>query len=202
MSISTSSIATQLGIGSGVDMTGLANQLAEAQFAGRNQRLTIQSETLERRISLAGSIRSSFSSFAAALGDRLRTGDLAPLPSITNASVATVSSPLGSIGSGTYSLEVTNLASNQVLSGPIYASASDAVGAGTLSIRFGNTGTASFTEDTARAPLTIDVAAGATLADVASAINGKNAGLNAYVAQTANGAQLVVKGGEGAYNMS
>ena len=66
MSISASSIASSLGIGSGVDMTGLAVQLAEAQFAGRNQRLTTQSETLERRISLAGSIRSSFSTFATA----------------------------------------------------------------------------------------------------------------------------------------
>ncbi|EDL49945.1 flagellar filament capping protein FliD [Erythrobacter sp. SD-21] len=200
MSISTSSIATQLGIGSGVDMTGLASQLAEAQFAGRNERLTIQSETLERRISLAGSIRSSLSAFAAALGDRLRTGDLAPLPNITNASVAAVSSPLGSIGKGTYSLKVTKLASNQVLSGPIYSNPSDTVGAGTLTFRFGNTDTTSFTEDVTRSPLTIEIAAGATLADVASAINGKNAGLNAYVAQTANGAQLVVKGADGVKN--
>ena len=85
MSISSSSIATSLGIGSGVDMTGLAEQLAEAQFAGRNQRLADKSETPERRISLAGSIRSSLSTFATALGDRLRTGDLAPLPTISNA---------------------------------------------------------------------------------------------------------------------
>ena len=200
MSISTSSIATQLGIGSGVDMTGLAAQLAEAQFAGRTQRLANQAEVLERRISLAGSIRSSLSSFSAALGDRLRTGDLAPLPTITNASVATVSSPLGSVGKGTYSLEVAKLASNQVLSGPTYSSAVDTVGAGTLTIRFGNTSTASFAEDTARAPVTIDVAAGQTLADVASAINGKNAGLSAYVAETASGAQLVIKGADGAKN--
>ena len=62
-------------VGSGVDMTGLAEQLAVAQFAGRNERLTLQSETLERRISLAGSIRSAFDP-ASALGDRLRTGDL------------------------------------------------------------------------------------------------------------------------------
>ena len=54
MSISASSIASSLGVGSGVDMTGLAEQLAVAQFAGRNERLTLQSETLERRISLAG----------------------------------------------------------------------------------------------------------------------------------------------------
>ena len=200
MSISTSSIASSLGIGSGVDMAGLATQLAEAQFAGRNQRLTDQSEMLERRISLAGSIRSSFSTFAAALGDRLRTGDLAPLPTITNPAVAAVSSPAGSIGKGSYSLEVTKLASSQVLTGPSYATAQDTVGAGTLTIRFGETSNAGFTEDTGRTPLTIDIDPGATLSDVAVAINAKNAGLNAYIAQTATGAQLVVKGADGVQN--
>ncbi|WP_370033392.1 flagellar filament capping protein FliD [Qipengyuania mesophila] len=200
MSISASSIATSLGIGSGVDMTGIAEQLAVAQFAGRNERLTLKAETLERRISLAGSIRSSFSTFASALGDRLRSGDIAPLPSISNTSVAAVSSPVGSVGKGSYSLEVTKLASNQVLRGPTYASASDTVGAGTLTIRFGETTNAAFTEDTGHAALSIDIAAGATLSSVASAINAKNAGLNAYVAQTSSGAQLVIKGAEGLQN--
>ncbi|WP_370187797.1 flagellar filament capping protein FliD [Qipengyuania sp.] len=200
MSISTSSIASTLGIGSGVDMTGIAEQLAVAQFAGRNERLTAKSETLERRISLAGSIRSTFSAFASALGDRLRTGDLAPLPSISNPAVATVASPLGSVGKGSYTLEVSKVASNQILRGPTYASASDTVGAGTLTIRFGETSNASFTEDTNHTPLSIDIASGATLSDVAAAINGKNAGLSAYVAQTSSGAQLVVKGAEGLQN--
>ncbi|WP_247711882.1 flagellar filament capping protein FliD [Qipengyuania qiaonensis] len=181
-------------------MAGLATQLAEAQFAGRNQRLVSQSEALEQRISLAGSIRSNFSAFASALGDRLRTGDLAPLPTITNSAVAAVSSPLGSIGKGSYSLEVTKLATGQVLTGPTYGNAQDTVGAGSLTIRFGQTSNASFAEDTARTPVTIDVAQGATLADVAAAINAKNAGLNAYVAQTTTGAQLVIKGADGAKN--
>ena len=158
-------------------MTGLAEQLAVAQFAGRNERLTLQSETLERRISLAGSIRSTLSTFASALGDRLRTGDLAPLPTISNSAVAAVSSPIGTIGKGTYSLEVTQLARNQVLSSPAYGSETDTVGVGTLTIRFGETTTGGFTEDTGHTPLTIDIAEGATLKDVARAINGQNAGL-------------------------
>jgi flagellar hook-associated protein 2 len=200
MNVSPSSIATTLGIGSGIDMAGLAVQLAEAQFAGRNERLTARSETLERQISLAGSIRSSFSLFASALGDRLRTGDLAPVPTISNASVASVSTPLGALGKGTYSLEVSSLASNQTLTGPVYASASDTVGAGTLTIRFGATSNAAFTENTERPPLALDIVPGSTLADVANAINSGNAGLTAYVAQTAAGAQLVMKGAEGLEN--
>lgn len=197
MNVSPSSIATTLGIGSGIDMAGLAVQLAEAQFAGRNERLTARSETLERQISVAGSIRNSFSLFASALGDRLRTGDLAPVPSITNPSVASVSSPLGSLGKGTYSLEVNRLASNQTLTGPVYTAASDTVGTGTLTIRFGATSNSGFTENTARPALALDIVPGSTLADVANAINSQNAGLTAYVAQTAAGAQLVMKGAEG-----
>ncbi len=200
MNVSPSSIATTLGIGSGIDMAGLAVQLAEAQFAGRNERLTAKSETLERQISLAGSIRSSLSVFASALGDRLRTGDLAPVPSINNSSVASVSSPLGSLGKGSYSLEVNTLASNQTLTGPVYGSADDIVGAGTLTIRFGATSNSGFTEDTARPALSLDIVPGSSLADVANAINSQNAGLTAYVAQTAAGTQLVMKGAEGLEN--
>lgn len=200
MNVPPSSIATTLGIGSGIDMAGLAVQLAEAQFAGRNERLTVKSETLERQISLAGSIRSSFSVFASALGDRLRTGDLAPVPTINNPSVASVSSPPGSLGKGSYSLAVNRLASNQTLTGPAYAAASDVTGAGTLTIRFGATSNTGFTENAARPAVALEILPGASLADVAKAINGQNSGVTAYVAQTAAGAQLVMKGAEGLEN--
>ena len=49
-------------------------------------------------------------------------------------------------------------------------------------------------------PLTINVAAGATLADVATQINGQNAGITAYVSNTSDGAKLVLKGANGAAN--
>jgi len=197
---SASSIASSLGIGSGVDMTGIANQLAEAQFAPRTQRLTERSEKLQQQISLAGSIRSALSQFASALGVRVRTGDLAPQPSITNGAVANVSSPVGSVGGGTYSLEVTQLATNQALASDTFTSASSLVGSGTLTIRFGATSQAAFTANGARPDVAVAVPSGATLSDIASAINAKRAGVNAYVAQTVNGAQLVVKGPEGQDN--
>ena len=196
---SASSIASSLGIGSGVDMTGIANQLAEAQFAPRTQRLTERSEKLQQQISLAGSIRSALSQFAIALGDRVRTGDLAPQPSITNGAVAGVSSPLGSVGKGSYSLEVTRLAASQALASPVYAASSSLVGTGTLTIRFGATSQGGFTPG-GQPDLSIAVPAGAKLSDVASAINAQRAGVTSYVAQTIGGAQLVVKGAEGRDN--
>lgn len=196
---SASSIATSLGIGSGVDMTAIANQLAEAQFAPRTQRLNERSEKLQQQISLAGSIRSALSQFASALGDRVRTGDLSPQASITNGAVASVSSPVGSIGKGTFSLEVTRLASSQALASAVLPSSTSTVGSGTLTIRFGATSEGGFTPGS-RADVPISIPAGAKLADVANAINAKRASVTAYVAQTPVGAQLVVKGPEGRDN--
>lgn len=48
--------------------------------------------------------------------------------------------------------------------------------------------------------MTIDIASGATLAEVASAINAKGAGVSAYVANTVDGAKLVLKGSDGSAN--
>lgn len=196
---SASSIATSLGIGSGVDMTGIANQLAEAQFAPRNQRLTERSEKLQQQISLAGSIRSALSQFASALGDRVRTGDLSPQPSITNSAVAGVSSPPGNVGKGSFSLEVTRLGASQALASSTFASSTSLVGSGTLTIRFGATSQTEFTPGS-RPDVSIAILSGAKLIDIAGAINAKRAGVTAYVAQTPSGAQLVVKGPEGRDN--
>ncbi|HWK42842.1 MAG TPA: flagellar filament capping protein FliD [Croceibacterium sp.] len=195
-----SSIISALGAGSGVDMTALAKNLADAQFAGRTQRLTAKSEALEQKISVAASLKNSLSLLASALGDRVRAGDLAVTPQIANASVATVSSPSGTAQSGSYSLEVLSLAKGQTLASSAFASGTSTVGAGSLTIRFGTTTGSSFTEDTAHTAVTIDVVSGATLADVAQSINASKSGVTAYVATTAEGAQLVLKGATGELN--
>lgn len=193
-----SSIISNLGAGSGIDMVKLASDLADAQFALRNDRLAAQSEVLERQISAASSLKNTLSMLASALGDRVRNGDLAVKPQIGNPSVATATSPLGSSGSGSYSLEVLALARGQALSSTAFADPAAVIGAGSLTFRFGTTDGTSFTADTAQEAVTVDVASGSTLSDIANAINAKNAGINAYVAQTAQGAQLVLKGPEGA----
>src|SRR5690606_20244659 len=136
---SIGSIVTALGGGSGVDMVKLASDLAAAQFALRNDRLVTQGEQLERQISAASSIKNSLSILASALGDRVRTGDLSARPSVVNSSVATASSPVGTSGSGTYSLEVFSLAKSQTLASPAFADSAAVVGAGTLTFRFGAT---------------------------------------------------------------
>ena len=195
----TASLVSSLGGGSGIDMTGLAEQLAAAQYAARLDQITAKSDKLGTQISSASTLKSMISSLASSLGDRVRTGDLAATPQIANSTIAQVSKGAAT-GRGTTTLEVTSLAKGQTLVTPALASDSTPVGAGTLTLRFGTISGTSFAADTARAAVDIAIPTGATLSDVASAINAKGAGVTAYVATGTNGAQLVLKGADGAAN--
>ena len=88
-----------------------------------------------------------------------------------------------------------------MLVSPTYTSADDLVGEGTLRVRFGTIDGATFAENGASTPLEIAVNASDTLQSLAAKISGESGGaLEAYVAQGQNGAQLVIKGQEGAAN--
>jgi len=196
---SSTSIVTALGGGSGIDMKALANNLADASFAARTSRLEEQTAQVDRQISQASSLKSKILGLASAIGTRVRTGDLAQAPLIANAAVAAVTAGTGT-ASGSYSLEVTRLASAQAITSPPFAAATTPVGSGSLTIRFGTVTGAAFAEDPAHAALDVTIPAGATLADVAGAINAAGAGITAYVANAADGARLVLKGKDGAVN--
>lgn len=197
---STSSIVSALGGGSGIDMVGLAARLAAAQFDGRIAQLDGKSTQADQQISLASALKNKLLTFASALGDRVRAGDLAALPSVANPAIASATRPLGTVtASGSYSLEVLMLASRQAIASPLASSPTAPTGSGTLTIRFGTVGT-SFAEDSAHAPVTITVPTSATLADVATSINASASGISAYVATGVDGARLVIKGAEGSAN--
>ncbi len=196
-SSATAQIISSLGAGSGINTSQLAEQLAAAQFASRKDQLAAKTEKLTAQISSASNLRSLMTTLSSSIGSLIRTGDLAVNPSITNAGVASVTKGTAT-GSGSYSLEVTSLANSQRLLMPAYPASTSPVGSGTLTLRFGTVSGSSFNPDATQAPVDITIAAGATLADVASAINASGSGVSAYVANGTAGAQLVLKGKEGA----
>jgi len=180
-------------------MAALAESLATAQFATRIDRLTAQAETVDRQISAVASLRGQITQLASAVGERVRTGDLAVQPQIANSAVATVSKGIAT-GSGSYTLEVSELAAAQVLSSPAIATPTTVMGAGSLTLRFGTIAAGVLNEDLTHAPITVTIASGSTLNDVAAAINGARAGVTAYVLNGTDGAHLMFKGSTGAAN--
>lgn len=193
-----SSIISSLGAGSGVDFIQLADDLSDATYAFRRDNLAARNEALEARISSAAVLRSSLNELAGALGDRMRSGDLAPRATIGDPSVASVRTTSGIAPSGSYSLEVSQLAKGQTLVSNAYASQSDLVGEGTLTIRFGTVDGGGFSEDPEATAFDIAVGADDTLQSLASRISAQSNGrIEAYVASGTEGAQLVVKGEDG-----
>ncbi len=196
-----SSIIATLGVGSGINFSQLANDISEASFGFRREQLETRNQTLDARISAASLLRNSLTNLTSSLGDRIRSGDLAPTVNIANSAVASASVLAGTNPQGNYSLEVSQLAQEQLLTSNAFTSGEDNVGEGTLRFRFGTVDGASFTEDTSNTPLEIAVEASDTLQSLAVKVASASSGaLTAYVAEGTNGAQLVIKGEEGAAN--
>lgn len=198
--LQTQSLVTMLGGGSGIDMAALANNLATAQFEARTANLTDKQTKLNTQVSTASNIKSQLLALDTSLGTLVRSGSLARTPSVANSSVATASLSGTSQPSGSYSLEVTQVATAQRVASQAYSSSTATVGSGTLTLNFGTVSGSTFTQDTTHAAVNITIPTGATLADVATAINSANAGVSAYVTNTTSGAQLVLRGSEGAAN--
>lgn len=198
-SLTSSSLITALGGGSGVDMAALASNLAAAQFQVRTGALSSKSDTLTTKISTASNIKSMLLSLNTSLGTLVRSGELARTPSVANTAVAAATLSGTAQPSGSYSLEVTKLATGQHIAMNAYASSADLIGSGTLTIRFGTVAGDSFNQGS-QPSVQINIDGDDTLADAAKAINASEAGLTAYVANTADGAQLVVKGADGSSN--
>ncbi|AUX68771.1 hypothetical protein CHX26_03920 [Porphyrobacter sp. HT-58-2] len=201
MTTAGSSIISALGAGSGVDFITLAQDISAATFAAQRDQIAARKTALEAQISAAGQLRGAITGLASALGDRIRTGDLAPRGDLANPAVARVSVPAGLSPRGNFQLEVTQLASSQTLVAPALASRDALVGEGTFTLRFGTVDGASFNPDAARPVIDIAVTATDTLATLAVRINQASGGaVQAYVANGTGGAQLVMKGREGAAN--
>lgn len=193
-----SALATALGGGTGVDMTQLATNVASAEFAGQLANLATKNTTLTTQISQATQLRSDLLALSTSLGNAVQSGSLSASPTVANGTVASASLPIGESGAASsYSLEVDSLASPQVLASPTYASATTTVGSGTLTINTGTIANGSFTAGSV-APVAVTIPSGATLSDVAAAINSAGAGVTAYIATIGAHVQLVLKGAQGA----
>lgn len=183
VSISSSTTAGAAG-GSVINVSSLVSQLVAASEAPQQSLITAQTTTVTANLSALGTLKSALSSFQSAL---------TPLstPNSFNDQTANSSDPLiftASAGvdavSGSYSVSVSQLATaQQLLSAPVVAGSSAALGTGTLNLTLG-TGSLSVTVD----------ASNNTLSGIAAAINtaSNNPGISATVITGTDGAHLLL----------
>lgn len=189
--MATSSSLSSLGVGSGLDV----NSIITGLMAIEKKPLTnLQSaeKTINTQISEVGKIKSALSKFRD-LAAKLAGTDFWKQTTGTSGSSAVAVTTDGNATPGSYSVQVSSLASAQAIATSTYASSSALVGAGTLSIETGTWGAnqASFTSGGAATAITI--AADDTLASVRDKINASGAAVSASILTDATGARLVIR---------
>ena len=197
---------TSLNSGSGVDTASLVTSLVQAQFATKTDQLKTQADALTAQISGVTTLKNTIATFASALKSLSTGGTLQTQPVSSNSSVLTASALPGAKLAGlTSSITVSQLASAQVAtSTTAVASRSTVIGSGQLTLTLGSaTYSADGTQMTgftagSGTPVTLNLT-NASLDDVATAINGANAGVTASVVTDADGsAYLSLRGASGA----
>lgn len=182
-------IASALGIGSGINTSQLVSDLTNASFGPREDAVQGRLETASARVSALASAKSSLETFSKALSDLLQGTAYRGQPVSNDPSIATVGLIPGGTPKGLPAqLEVLQLATAQVLQSTALTDSAAVAGTGTLKLTVGTTETL------------INVAPPGTLADLASAINGANAGVTASIVTDQSGARLVLKGETGTDN--
>lgn len=212
------SIISSLGAGSGINTTSLVTQLVEIEKAPREERLDSTEEKLEAQISAYGTLQSSLSELQGVL-DPLSDNDTFNARSVAfpDTDVITPNSVDAGAQTGTYQIEVVDVAQSQSLATGAYADKDEALNeAGTLTISFGtwtydedadpdadadtDQDPYSFATNDARAALNITVEASDSLQDIADKINAEDADVQASVLLVDGQYQLLLTAPSGADN--
>ncbi|ADE15426.1 flagellar hook-associated 2 domain protein [Nitrosococcus halophilus Nc 4] len=185
---------TSAGVGSGLDIESLVSQLVAAEGQPQRLRLDRREARLQTTLSAMGTLKSELANFQNAVsGLSSLSAFQGTKASVGNTSLLTASAT-AEAATGTYSVEVQQLAQAQKLASKTFADSHTVISTGTLSFRFGtydgdsNTFTAN--PDKSAQVVTID-AAHSSLSGIRDAVNGANIGVSASIVNDGAGDRLV-----------
>jgi flagellar hook-associated protein 2 len=181
-------IANSLGIGSGLNVSQLVSDLANASRAPKVERFDNLARASQVKISALAQARADLDSFANTLNDLVQTGSLSSQPTVSNDNALAVSAlpgtPLGKLSA---EIEIRQLARAQTSHSALVASDTDPIGSGGLTLAIGGTSYA----------LNI-TATNSSLTGLADAINASGSGVRASILTDQGQYRLVLKGETGA----
>lgn len=178
---------SSLGIGSGLDVTGIVSKLMGIERKPIDQ-IDTKTGILQAELTAYGTLMGSLSSFQSAAQALKSTSTF----SGTKATVAdttqfTATSASGA-AIGNYSIQVNQIAQSQKLQSAGFNNVTDSLGNGSLTFDFGTystdstTGATNFVPNTNKKSITVTIPSGGdSLNGIATAINNSNAGLSATV---------------------
>lgn len=174
---------TSLGVGSGLDLTGLLDQLQAAE-RGKLEPITLQKQQQQAKISAYGQLQTSLNAFQDSLA-KINDSALYQSLSANVRGDAIKATTTADALPGSYRVEVSKLAtSGSLASSRVTESdtALDLQGATSIQLTFGNSDT-----------VKIDLAADSSLTDIRDAINAnKDSGVNATIINDGTGYRLAL----------
>jgi len=193
---------TSSGIGSGLDIELLVTQLMAAERAPTENRLISRSTEFAGQLSAFGALKGALSGLQSSLSGLQQLSTFTGRNATVSDADVLSASASNSAAAGSYAIEVSGLAKAHSLASGSYTSASDVVGEGELSFRFGTTDYTSpdpgpesydgFTvnADKAAASITID-SSNNTLQGIRDAVNNADIGVSASIINDGSGFRLL-----------
>lgn len=182
------------GIGSGLDIKNIVSKLVALEKRPLES-LKLQAATVQTKISAFGQVKSLVSTLSDAAGKLTSVTGWNAVSTTSSDSKMVSATAIGGTLPTSFSVEVQGLAKAQATASAALFPVGGGLGAGTLRLELGKwtVSPASFTP-AAGIPVDIQILATDTVSDVASKINGANAGVTASVLTDASGERLLLRG--------
>lgn len=183
------------GIGaSGLNVKEIVSQLVALEKKPLDT-LKLQAATVQTKISTFGQIKSLVSTLSDAAGRLASVTGWNAVSASSSDTKSVTATAIGGTLPTSFNVEVQSLAKAQAQASAALLPVGGTLGAGTLRLELGkwSVAPASFTPSSGT-PVEITIAAGDKLADIASKINGANAGVTASVLTDASGERLLLNG--------
>ncbi|MDH5786521.1 MAG: flagellar filament capping protein FliD, partial [Chromatiales bacterium] len=172
------------GLGSGIDVRGLVNQLIAAESAPKSIKLDRREANLQAELSAIGSLKSALASFRSSLSALNDAKNFIGKVSASSSNMDLFSaSAAASAIPASYQVEVKALAQSHKLSSAAFTATDTAIGTGTLTFQYGD-------PTKPAESVTID-SADDSLEGIMRAVNDANIGVNASIVNGDSGYQLV-----------
>jgi len=193
---------TSSGIGSGLDIENLVTQLVAAERAPTENRLIKRSTEFAGQLSAFGALKGALSGLQSGLSGLQKLSTYSGRSATVSDSDVLSAKASNTAAAGSYSIEVSQLAKAHSLASGSYSAATDVVGEGTLSFRFGTTDYTgpdpgpeayngfTLNGDKAAASITID-SSNNTLQGIRDAVNNADIGISASIINDGSGFRLL-----------
>jgi len=186
-STSTSGAIKSSGVGSGIDTDAIVTALVNAEKAPKQKQIDTQTLTTTTTLTAVGTVTSALETYRSAVAAMNKASTFSGLTAASSNEKAASVTVADSASNGTYSLEVTNLATASKISSGVYTDKSTAVVNATSSAQ-------DLTISQSGKDSKVSIPAGATLAQTRDLINTQMAsrGISANILTDASGSRLVL----------